>query len=1561
MEKQRNNNGGKPPKKQPKQRVFGANAFHLSEQTSSQLIGGIVEKGIISDNFTTPSSTSSFPLTSPLPFPVARHRSHGPHWTPVGQLVNSGGGDGDDVNYDENDEENDPTNYDPLANFAKPIETKKKKGLDFSRWKEVTRSDIDSSIQAKDNITSMGNGVKQQKTCENRVRKFDSNCLVNELSMDIDNITSDLPESQEEVSRYNEVNMGFEDFSSTDMVSVGDKNPLSTFESSCVSYDQGDMGLESQIDAENRALLEKMSPEEIAEAQAELRNKLNPELLNLLKKRGIKKLEKKGSSGLSSNGINLLGDKQVDGIAGGDEVSVRDSTSQLATPTMPILQTKPDEGIVQDPVSKGSSVWSSWSKRVEAVRNLRFSLDGNVIEGCSLSPTYTVDNVAERDFLRTEGDPAGAGYTVKEALALARSVIPGQRTLAWHLLETIFSKALQGICRSQPDCMTRFSDEMHIIDWEALWAYALGPEPELALSLRLAIDDNHTSVILASAKVIRCILSCDLNEKFFNRTMKLARMDLYTAPVFRSRTDIKHGFFGGGFWKYSTKPSNILTPDEEVMNDKNEGERTIQDDNVVAGQDLAAGLVRMESLHRFRYLVETEPSAALEECILSILVAVARHSPTCANAIWKFERLVQTIVDRFNRNDMSAKVKSVTLLRVLSQSSKIICMDFIDKGFFQVMTLQLYRVTPSIDEWLKFGSEKSNLASQLFVEQLRFWKVCVMYGSCISSFTGFFPALCVFLSPPALEKLTETNVFDEFASITTETYLVLESLANTLPNPYSSNIRSQPFSGTSGTNVETWCWNDVCPMVNSALQWLEVRYDTPLLNFLDQLIGVDNKSRDHNTTSASSFLWILSAVMHFLRTVLVKATPADILEQQGGSTKERNIPEFVSKLARQIINNGIFNFSDKNEGLSGMSGLVDKLCYFRHKPDPEASLAAVWCLNTLVRLVLSTDHLVCQTQGKVGYKLFEGLESSGGRKILHDGIFKSSLPKWEKVIDEFMNIVASEWHHVRQIEVFGRGGPAPGVGVGWGALGGGFWSSNIIAFQADARLLIGLLGPSLSSWPMDHPDEENKFMVKIVNSSLASSLVVGPGDKMTLQKIFDVLLEVPVLKYLNQHILRFLRCYLDKESLEWENNEDDLLQYCKILASHFTDRWLDEKKKKKKDPDMKRGPHFRSKSVIGVGNSLGTIPEEEETSNVMIREDSSSLMVEWARQRMPLPSYWLLSPISTISSFTEPSMQNTVEFLQVAKAGLFLLLGIEVMSSCVPNEDKSPVRSIPLIWRLHSLSVPLLAGKGVLEEEKSRDMFEALQSLYGQHLDELQLSSINDGGLRFQTEIHENYSTFLEALVEQFAAVSYGDVLYGRQMTIYLHRQVESSVRLAAWNSLSNARVLELLPPLDKCLSRPEGYLEPVEDDDAILEAYAKSWVSGALDRSVTRGSVSYTIALHHLSFFIFSSSNGEKSLLRNKIVKSILRDYSRKRQHEGMMLDLIKYDRSTTILKLEQSVTTLSPTDCTSPRLEDTGSTIKLVSVNLMVFYKGEFETIEGHTRYKGGEDGEDEEDGLL
>lgn len=58
--------------------------------------------------------------------------------------------------------------------------------------------------------------------------------------------------------------------------------------------------------------------------------------------------------------------------------------------------------------------------------NVEFSFFSGSVSSQS---RYSVANVSERDFLRTEGDPAAAGYTIKEAVALTRSVV-GQRHFA---------------------------------------------------------------------------------------------------------------------------------------------------------------------------------------------------------------------------------------------------------------------------------------------------------------------------------------------------------------------------------------------------------------------------------------------------------------------------------------------------------------------------------------------------------------------------------------------------------------------------------------------------------------------------------------------------------------------------------------------------------------------------------------------------------------------------------------------------------------------------------------------------------------------------------------------------------------------------------------------------------------------------------------------------------------------------------------------------------------------------------------------------------------------------
>ena len=63
--------------------------------------------------------------------------------------------------------------------------------------------------------------------------------------------------------------------------------------------------------------------------------------------------------------------------------------------------------------------------------------------------------------------------------------IPGQRALALHLIFSVLDKALHNI--NQKPVGSTLGDVNKLdrsTDWEAIWAFALGPEPELVLSLR---------------------------------------------------------------------------------------------------------------------------------------------------------------------------------------------------------------------------------------------------------------------------------------------------------------------------------------------------------------------------------------------------------------------------------------------------------------------------------------------------------------------------------------------------------------------------------------------------------------------------------------------------------------------------------------------------------------------------------------------------------------------------------------------------------------------------------------------------------------------------------------------------------------------------------------------------------------------------------------------------------------------------------------------------------------------------------------------------------------------
>ncbi|XP_023635208.1 transcriptional elongation regulator MINIYO [Capsella rubella] len=1410
--------------------------------TASSLVGSIVEKGISENK---PPNKPLPPSPTLLSFPVARHRSHGLHWAPAGTLAQS--------NDHEEEEEEEEERFMNAAAFAKPLQRKEKKHMDLRTWKDMVSA---STSGPKDSRKVKIITTTSLSVASPDVPTTSPNTLLVKPAR-----ASDQREFLSQKSPFSN------DLGTEENISSKASTPLavSSSISNGLGTRQASSCLESDIDVENHARLQTMSPEEIAEAQADLLDKMDPALLNILKKRGQEKMKKRKHS---VPGVSIAEEAAKNSRTEAHFVTpeILSRQGQAVTPStslvMPILKEK---CVVQKSALAQGFLWDAWTERVEAARDLRFSFDGNVVEDDVVSAAETgekwssVGSAAERDFLRTEGDPGAAGYTIKEAIALARSVIPGQRCLALHLLASVLDKALNKLCGSRIGYTREEKDKS--TDWEAIWAYALGPEPELVLALRMALDDNHTSVVLASVKVIQCLLSCSLNENFFDilENMEHGR-DIFTAPVFRSKPDIDLGFLRGCYWKYSAKPSNIVPFREEIMEDGTEDTETIQKDVFVAGQDVAAGLVRMDILPRIYHLLETEPTAALEDSIISVTIAIARHSPKCATAILKYPKFVQTIVKIFKLNKrmdvLPSQINSVRLLKVLARYDQSTCIEFVKNGIFNAVTWHLFQFTSSLDSWVKLGTQNCKLSSTLMVEQLRFWKVCIHNGCCVSRFPELFPALCLWLNCPSFEKLRETNLISEFTSMSKEAYLVLEAFAETLPNMYSQNLPRKE----SGT----WDWSYVSPMIDSALSWISL---APQL--LEWERGIESVS-----VSTTSLLWLYSGIMRTISVVLEKISP------HGEEEPLPWLPEFVPKIGLAIIKHKLLSFSVAEvsrcrKDSSRCASFMEFLCFLRERSQyDELALASVRCLHGLMRTIVSIQTLIESARSKMKTP-HQGSICTRDESVLAKGILAESLADLTSVSSSFRDSVSSEWSIVQSIELHKRGGLAPGVGLGWGASGGGFWSTRILLAQADA----GLLSLFLNISQMDaHNDQGSVCLMDKMNSALAMCLIAGPRDHLLVERAFDYVLR--------PHALEHLACCIKSDektiSFEWDCSEEDYRRMSSMLASHFRHRWLQPKGKSKAE----KGVDGVKKGTVG----LETIDEDGEMPTYSTPDqkvDSSS--IEWAHQRMPLPPHWFLSAISAVhSGKTSAGPPESTELLEVAKAGVFFLAGLE--SSSGFGSLPSPVLSVPLVWKFHALSTVLLVGMDIIEDKNTRNLYSFLQELYGQVLDEARLNHHDIEILRFKSDIHENYSTFLEMVVEQYAAVSYGDVLYGRQVSIYLHQRVESSVRLSAWTALSNARVLELLPGLDKCLGKADGYLEPVEENEAVLEAYLKSWTCGALDRAAARGSVAFAVVVHHLSSVVFCKEAKEKISLQNKIVKSLMRDLSRKRHREGMMLELVGY-----------------------------------------------------------------------
>ena len=267
-------------------------------------------------------------------------------------MAKGAGKDGDEEEDAEMD--TDETDYQQVVSAAAgPVRRKEKKGMDFSRWREFVGDAPPKQRQGKpaqakkqselkidagavtSNVGAASVGVRELEGGAMQINSGHAREGPG-AGIPVSEVVSKKPMNQAE--------------SRVELVRPGEvRNSASQGER--MELDSGESSMEAEINAENMARLAGMSAGEIAEAQADIVNKMNPALVEMLRRRGREK----------SGGTK----------GAGKEKGMENPGLQKAK------RATPGDWLMAGEHSGRS--WKSWSERVERIRSCRFTLDGDIL------------------------------------------------------------------------------------------------------------------------------------------------------------------------------------------------------------------------------------------------------------------------------------------------------------------------------------------------------------------------------------------------------------------------------------------------------------------------------------------------------------------------------------------------------------------------------------------------------------------------------------------------------------------------------------------------------------------------------------------------------------------------------------------------------------------------------------------------------------------------------------------------------------------------------------------------------------------------------------------------------------------------------------------------------------------------------------------------------------------------------------------------------------------------------------------------------------------------------
>lgn len=424
--------------------------------------------------------------------------------------------------------------------------------------------------------------------------------------------------------------------------------------------------------------------------------------------------------------------------------------------------------------------------------------------------------------------------------------------------------------------------------------------------------------------------------------------------------------------------------------------------------------------------------------------------------------------------------------------------------------------------------------------------------------------------------------------------------------------------------------------------------------------------------------------------------------------------------------------------------------------------------------------------------------------------------------------------------------------------------------------------------------------IQRLRAGLAAIRMMGPGDfKPVLALLSSAILSTDVLEVLLGEagaLLEKTQQDVHSTSPSGRGSLPSAAEVRRVLLPHFASQWLsrtaadsdegggadgwDVEKEVGKVLDADDSSMRERDPEDHSGGSISGRPKLE-PSRTSTSGTAASLTASISGQKLPLPADWILSPTavaaqlssSTVSEAGSSDIEDGVK--KLVRAGLALLLGLETCERLERHEGQREDTSnggellgVPLVRKLHALSEAFLAAGDLFLDSEVAPLLEALQELYGGELPpvpsnkntasaeatrqpptETNLDSPSRRDQRahdFTAAAGAPYEGFAEGLAEHFAATSFGDLKFGRQVALLLRDVTPGALRLVVWRALADARALHLLPPAGDCLGDPRAYTSPSEVSPGSRHADVRLFLRPKrLDVTDVSGSQLYRNILH--------------------------------------------------------------------------------------------------------------------